>query len=337
MAKPIKKILNDPRRAVDEMLDGLVLASDGRTKRLAVDAIVKTDIPDGKVALLIGGGAGHEPLFHGFIGENMGDGAACGQFFAAPSPHIVYEAAKAVHRGKGVLFLYGNYAGDNMNFDIGAEMLADEGIEVRTVRVTDDVAAAPPERMHDRRGIAGDLLMIRVVGAASAHLDSLDEVERVAKKAMAGLRSMGVAVLAGSIPETGRLTFDLADDEIEIGMGAHGEAGISRQKLGTADEITDQMMEKILADLPFETGDEVALLINNLGATTMMEMLVVNRRVRQILSDRGITVHRSDVGTWVTSQEMAGLSISLMRLDHELKRFIDMPSRSVGYSSLEAK
>lgn len=334
MAKPAKKILNDPRRAVTEMIDGLVLASDGLTRRLqGLDAIVKTDIPDGKVALLIGGGSGHEPLFHGFVGDNMGDGAACGQFFAAPAPHIIYEAAKAVHRGKGVLFLYGNYAGDNMNFDIAAEMLADEGIDVRTVRVADDVAAAPPERSHDRRGIAGDLLMIRVAGAAAATLDSLDEVERVARKAGSWVRSMGVAISAGSIPETGKPTFELAEDEIEVGMGAHGEAGIARQKLAPADVVADQLIEKILVDLPFQSGDEVALLINNLGATTMMEMLVVNRRIRQVLDDRGIRVHRTDVGTWLTVQEMAGFSVTLMKLDDELKRLLDMPSRSVGFSN----
>ncbi|MBB5751427.1 dihydroxyacetone kinase subunit DhaK [Prosthecomicrobium pneumaticum] len=333
MAKAAKKILNDPRRAVSQMIDGLVLASDGRTRRLdGLDAIVKTEIPDDKVALLIGGGSGHEPIFHGLVGDNLGDGAACGQFFAAPAPHIIYETAKAVHRGKGILFLYGNYAGDNMNFDIAAEMLTDEGIDVRTVRVRDDVAAAPPERMEDRRGIAGDVLMIKIAGAAAATLDSLDEVERVARKAAANVRSMGVAVSAGSIPETGKPTFELADDEIEVGMGAHGEAGIARQKLAPADEVADQLMSRILPDLPFSAGDEVALLLNNLGATTMMEMLVVNRRIRATLAERGIAVHRTDVGTWLTVQEMAGFSVTLMRLDDELKRYLDMPCRSVGFS-----
>ncbi|WP_333816516.1 dihydroxyacetone kinase subunit DhaK [Tabrizicola sp.] len=338
MAKPAKKILNAPRRAVTEMIDGLVLASDGRTRRLSgLDAIVKTDLADGRPALLIGGGSGHEPLFHGFVGDNMGDGAACGQFFAAPAPHIIYETAKAVHRGKGILFLYGNYAGDNMNFDIAAEMLVDEGIDVRTVRVADDVSAAPPERSHDRRGIAGDLLMIRIAGAAAATMDSLDEVERVTRKAGGWVRSIGVAISAGSIPETGKPTFELADDEIEVGMGAHGEAGTVRQKLVPADELADQMIGRILDDLPFSAGDEVALLINNLGATTMMEMLVVNRRIREVLGERDIHVHRTDVGTWLTVQEMAGFSITLMKLDDELKRLLDMPCRSVGFSNWEGK
>lgn len=335
MAKPAKKILNDPRQAVTEMIDGLVLASDGMTSRLpGLDAIVRTNVPESKVALLIGGGSGHEPLFHGFVGEGLGDAAACGQFFAAPAPHIIYEAAKAVHRGKGILFLYGNYAGDNMNFDIAAEMLQEEGIDVRTVRVTDDVAAAPPERTHDRRGIAGDVLMIKIAGAAAATLGSLDEVERVARKAVANVRSMGVAVSAGSIPETGKPTFELADDEIEVGMGAHGEAGIARQKLAPADAVADALLNRILPDLPFAAGDEVALVLNNLGATTMMEMLVVNRRIRQVLQDGGISVYRTEVGTWLTVQEMAGFSLTLMRLDAELKLYLDMACRSVGFSRM---
>lgn len=335
MAKAAKKIINDPKKVVAEMLDGLVLANDGRIARVPGHAaIVRTDLPESKVAVLIGGGSGHEPLFHGFVGKNMGDGAACGQVFAAPSPDIIVAAAKAVHRGKGVLFLYGNYAGDTMNFDMAAELLEDEDIEVRTVKIADDVAAAPPERKYDRRGIAGDLLMIKIAGGAASELETLEDVVRVVEKAGDNVRSIGVAVSAGSIPETGKPTFELADDEIEIGMGAHGEAGVSRQKLLPADAVADQLMDKILNDLPFERGDEVALLINNLGATTMMEMLIVNRRIRQILDERGIKVHRTDVGTWLTVQEMAGFSVTLMRLDDELKRYLDMPAESLGYSRM---
>ena len=225
MSKP-KKILNDPSRVVTELLDGLVLASDGRLVRLeGRDAIVRSQIPNDKVALLIGGGSGHEPMFPGFIGENLADGAACGQVFAAPAPDLVLAATQAVNRGRGVLYVYGNYAGDNMNFDIGAELAADEGINVRTVRVWDDVAGAPPERIADRRGIAGDFYVIKIAGGAAATVDSLDEAYRIAAKARDNTRSMGVAIAAGSIPETGALTFELGPDEIEIGMGAHGEPG----------------------------------------------------------------------------------------------------------------
>ena len=332
-----KKILNDPKDVVDEMLDGLALANDGLVERLDdKDVLIRTDLPENKVTLLIGGGSGHEPIFHGFVGQNMADAAACGQIFAAPAPDIIYSAAIAAHRGKGILFLYGNYAGDNMNFDIAAELLEEEGIDVRTVRVNDDVAAAPPERSHDRRGIAGDIYAIKIAGGAAAELGSLDEVERIARKAVGNLRSMGVAVRSGSIPETGKLTFELADDEIEIGMGAHGEAGIARQKLASADQVADQLMDKILDDIDLVEGDEIALMLNNLGATTMMEMLIVNRRIRQILSERGVSVYRTDVGTWLTVQEMAGFSVTVFKLDGELKHYLDMPARSLGLSNMGA-
>jgi dihydroxyacetone kinase-like protein len=335
MAPTPKKILNNPRNVVDEMLDGLALAYDGTVERLpGKDVLIRTDLPEDKVALLIGGGSGHEPIFHGFLGKNMGDAAACGQVFAAPSPDIIMDAAHAVHRGKGVLFLYGNYAGDNMNFDMAAEILAEEGIVVRTVRVADDVAAAPPERAKDRRGIAGDIYAIKIAGGAAEELDTLDEVERVARKAVNNIRSMGVAVSAGSIPETGKPTFILADDEIEIGMGAHGEAGIAKQKITSADEVADQIMGKILTDIELVPGQDVALMINNLGATTMMEMLIVNRRVRQILAAQNVNVHRTDIGTYLTVQEMAGFSITLIKLDDELKHYLDLPARSLGLSNM---
>lgn len=333
--KTPKKLLNDPRHATAEMMEGLVLAHDGRIGKVeGHGALYLKDIPEGKVALLVGGGSGHEPIFGGFIGKNLADGAACGEVFTSPSPHTICEAARAIHRGKGVVFVYGNYSGDTMNFDMAAEMLAEDGIETRTIRVRDDVAVAPRDRADDRRGIAGDVFVIKVAGGAAAELSDLDEVARVAAKAEANTCSMGVAVSPGSLPETGQLTFELGDDEIEIGMGAHGEKGVKRQKLSTADDITDQMMAPILSDLPFTKGDEVALLVNNLGATTMFELLIVNRRVRQILAEKGITVHRSFVGSWLTSMEMAGFSISLMKLDDELKYYLDLPSSSFGFTSL---
>ncbi len=328
-----KKVINDPKKVVTEMIDGMVLASNGTMKRLGtLNGIVRPEIADGKVALLIGGGSGHEPMFHGYVGENLADGAPCGNFFAAPAPDLVLEVAKAINRGNGVMFLYNNYAGDNMNFDIAMEMCEDEGIDVRTVRIFDDVAAVPTERMYDRRGIAGDVFIIKVAGAACATLKTLDDCVRVTEKARDNTRSMGVAVSAGSIPETGEPTFQLGDDEIEIGMGAHGEPGVRRTKIMTADEITDVMMETLLAEGIFETGDDVALLLNSLGATTMMEMLIVNRRLRPMLSERGINVYRTEVGPYLTCQEMQGFSISLMKLDDELKTYFDMPCESIGYT-----
>jgi dihydroxyacetone kinase-like protein len=267
-----KKAINDPKNVVPELIDGILCAYHRRIKKLGNDnALVKTNLPKGKVGLLIGGGSGHEPLFPAFIGENMADGAACGNIFAAPSPNIVLAATRALNQGKGVLYLYGNYAGDNMNFDIAAEMAAEERIEVKTVRIWDDVASAPIETIQERRGIAGDLFVIKIAGAVSAVADDLQTVYRVTAEARDSTRSMGVAVEAGSIPETGAPTFELPQDMIEIGMGLHGEPGVSREKMLPADELVDKMMDKLLSDLPFKTGDQVCLLVNDLGATTMME------------------------------------------------------------------
>lgn len=331
--KRVKKILNNPQDADEELLDGLVAAYGGKIRRVAgTRALVKTDLPDGKVGLLIGGGSGHEPLFHAFLGENMADAAACGHIFAAPTPDVVLAATQACNRGAGVLYLYNNYAGDNMNFDIGAELAAAEGIETRTVRIWDDVAAAPPERQDERRGIAGDLFIIKIAGGAAATLPTLAGVYRVATKARDNTRSMGVAVKAGAMPETGEPTFELGDDEIEIGMGLHGEPGVARRKLTAADPLVEEMMARLLADLPFERGDEVCLLINDLGSTTWMELLIVNRKVRAILDERGVAVHDTVIGSYCTCQEMAGFSISLTRLDDELKGYYDVPASSLGYS-----
>ncbi len=333
--KKAKKIINNPKEVVSELLEGIIAAYNGKIKKLnGVNALVKTKIPKGKVGLLIGGGSGHEPLFPGFIGDNMADGAACGHIFAAPTPDIIFEATKALNQGKGVLYLYGNYAGDNMNFDIASEMAEEAGIQVKTVRIWDDVASAPSERMDERRGIAGDLFVIKIAGAASATNDSLEEVLRITVNARDNTRTMGVSLAAGSIPETGEPTFELPDDMIEIGMGLHGEPGVSRGKMREADPLVNDMMERILPDLPFKEGHEACLLINNLGSTTMMEMLIVNRKVYQILNEKGIKIHDTIIGTYCTCQEMAGLSITLMKLDEELKKYYDMPANSLSFKKL---
>ena len=326
-----KKFINDPQHILRETLEGLVEAYHGSVEMVGdVAAIAKTDIPQGKVALLIGGGSGHEPLFHGFVGENMADGAAAGAFFTSPSPDVILAATQAVDRSSGVLYVYGNYAGDNMNFDIAAELAEEEGIPVRTVRIWDDVYSAPPEEIEERRGISGDIFVVKVAGAAAATLDTLDAVYRVAAKARDNTRSIGVAAAPGTNPVTGKPFFEIGDDEMEIGMGVHGEPGVSREKMVSADAITIRLMDDILADLPFEAGDRVCLLINSLGSTTMTEMLIINRKVREILREREIAVHDTLIGYFAGSQEMAGFSISLMRLDDELQTYYDMPCRSVG-------
>ena len=330
-----KKILNDPNEVAADMLDGLIEANDGAVIKVGSASLVKTDIPDGKVALLVGGGSGHEPVYHGFVGVNLPDGAACGDIFAAPPPNVILEAAQAVHRGKGVLFLYGNYDGDIMNFDMAAELAAEEGIEVRTVLVRDDISSAPPDHKKGRRGIAGLVMIVKIAGAASQGAKTLDELVRITTLARDNTRSIGVAMKPGSIPATGQPTFELPDDEIEFGMGAHGEAGAERAKMTTAKELVPRMMDKLFADdLELTEGNEIVLLINSLGATTMTELLIVNKEAKKILREKGIVVHDTIVGHKLTCQEMAGFSISMTKLDDELKALWDMPCESIGYSKM---
>jgi dihydroxyacetone kinase-like protein len=324
-----KKFLNNPKQIVNQAIEGLVAANGGRIRRLeGTHVVVLSEQTSGKVGLLVGGGSGHEPLFAGFVGKNLADGAVSGNIFAAPTPDQILAATQALDCGKGVLYLYGNYAGDNLNFDMAAELAADEGIQTKTVRIWDDVASAPLERIDDRRGIAGDVFVIKIAGAAAAQLSDLESVYRVTCKARDNTRSMGVAAAAGTFPETGEPTFELEDDEIEIGLGLHGEAGVSRGKMMTADEVTDQILSRILPDLPFQTGDEVCVLINNLGSTTMTELLIINRRVHAVLQEKGLKIFDSLMGAYCTSQEMAGFSITLMKLDEELKEYYRLPVES---------
>lgn len=330
-----KKIINNPNDCAAELLDGLVEAYDGEARKVGRGCIVMNDLPQGKVALLVGGGSGHEPIYHGLVGKNLADGAACGDIFAAPPPDIVLEGTQAVNRGNGVLYLYGNYAGDVMNFDVGAELAGAEGIDVQTVLIWDDVASAPPDRKSDRRGIAGLVLIVKVAGAAATTASSLTELVRITTKARDNTRSVGLSTAPGSIPATGQPTFELADDVIGLGMGIHGEKGVGLIPMQTAEALAPQLLDIIFGDdLSFGEGDEVVLLINSLGATTMMELLIMLRAVKPLLAARGIKVHDTLVGPYVTCQEMAGLSISLLKLGDELKKFWDMPCSSVCYTKM---
>lgn len=325
----IKKAINDPERIVDEVIEGVVFASHGRVVKVpGVHAIMRAHIEDNKVALLIGGGSGHEPIYTTYVGRGYADAAACGNIFAAPSPQIIFEATKAVHRGRGVLYVYGNYEGDVMNFDVAAEMAAAEGIEVKYVRTIDDVSLPKGE---GRRGIAGSFFQVKIAGAACNGGLSLEEAQRVTMRAQQNIRSLSVALRPGSLPETGQPTFTLGEDELEIGMGGHGERGVARKKMMAADQLVDLMMGQLIEDFPLKRGDRVALLIDDLGATTMMELLIVNRRVRQILDDRGIAVHDTRIGPYMTTQEMAGFSITLFRLDDELAHYFDQPASNESF------
>lgn len=337
----MKKLINDPLKVADELLEGLVEAYDGQCLKVGSRSIVKKEIAENKVALLVGGGSGHEPIYHGLVGTNFADGAACGDIFAAPSPDIVLEATQAVNRGRGVLYLYGNYAGDVMNFDIGAELAEEEGIDVRTVLICDDVCSAPPTEKNARRGIAGLVPIVKMVGAASQHAQSLEQLEAAARKVVLHTRSVGVSMSPGSIPATGKPTFEIDEKLIGLGMGIHGEQGVCEIPMTTADELTPQMLDLIFRDFEEDTdvdnlvkGDEVLLFVNSLGATTMMECLICLRKAKQCLVEHGISVYGTIVGPLVTCQEMSGISFSITKLDDELKGYWDPPCESVCYTKL---
>ncbi|MFT5882889.1 MAG: dihydroxyacetone kinase phosphoprotein-dependent L subunit [Crocinitomicaceae bacterium] len=336
------KLLNDPLSAADELLEGLVEAYNGQCYKVGARSIVKNDIPDGKVALLVGGGAGHEPIYHAMVGTNMADGAACGDIFAAPAPNIVQEATTAIDRGNGVLYLYGNYAGDVMNFDVGAEMSEAADVEVRTVLIADDVASAPPERRKDRRGIAGLVPIVKLAGAASQIAETLEDLAAVTEKASLQTRSIGAAMAPGSIPATGKATFELEPGMVGLGMGIHGEAGVGEIPLPSAEELTIKMLDLLIEDYEkdadveaLKSGDEIVFLINSLGATTMMECLVCMRTAAEYFEERGIEIFDVMIGAYVTCQEMAGISFSITRVDKELKELWSMPCESFCYSKME--
>ena len=322
-----KKIINNGDNAVDEMLDGILLAhGDTLARADHPRAIVARDGPrDGKVGLVIGGGSGHEPTFLGFVGKGLADAAAIGNVFASPPPDPVLACTTAVNGGAGVLYMYGNYAGDVMNFDMAAEMAAMDDIEVRTVLTTDDIASAPRDQIDKRRGVAGNFFIFKAAGAACDLGLSLDQVERVARHANARTYTMGVALSPCSLPQTRVPNFDLGPDEMEIGMGIHGEPGIERGPLKPANQIVDEMMDAILSEMGAASGDRVAVLVNSLGATPLMELYIMNTRVQARLSDAGLDVHKTWVGNYCTSLEMAGASVTVMHLDDELTRMLDHP------------
>lgn len=322
----MQKIINDADHVVEEMMEGYVGAhSRYYEKHPEVNGILLKKRRTQKTALVIGGGSGHEPLFSGFVGKGMADAAACGNIFASPDPNTIYQTAKAAESGKGVLFVYGNYAGDNLNFDMGEEFLNDDGIKTEHVRVWDDAASAPKDRIEDRRGIAGDIFVIKVAGGACDAGLSLEEAKRVTEKARDETRSIGVATAPGQIPGLDKPTFELGEHEIEYGMGLHGEPGIERTVMEPADVLTEKLYRNIAGDMELKQGDEVCVLVNGLGSTTLLELSIVYRKLAQLLKEDGITIYDSDLNSYCTCQEMGGFSITFMRLDEELKQYYDAP------------
>jgi dihydroxyacetone kinase-like protein len=331
----MKKLINDPYRVTDELVEGFVLAHGKKLRKLDdVNVVVRTDTDfSKKVGIVIGGGSGHEPLFLGFVGQGMGDAIAHGAIFTSPSVDIIYEAILAVNGGNGIILIYGNYMGDILNFDMAQEIARDNGIQIETVRVWDDIASAPPQQKEERRGTSADVCVIKIAGAASEMGLKFDDVLRVTQKARDNCRSIGVSLSSCTLPAVGKPIFELDEDKMMLGMGVHGEPGIKKVDLLSADETAEMLFEHILADdLPLDESAEVALIVNGYGATTMMELYIINRKLHQLCSSRGISIHASIVGNLCTSQEMSGCSITIMKLDAELKSLYDQPANSPGLS-----
>jgi len=328
----MKKIINDPKRVVDESVAGFALAH-ADLVRVEVDPIrvVRADAPiTGKVGLVSGGGSGHEPLHAGFVGFGMLDAAVPGAVFTSPTPDPILEATKAVDGGAGVLHIVKNYTGDVLNFETAADLAAAEGIEVRAVVTNDDVAVRDSLYTAGRRGVAGTVLVEKIAGAAAERGDSLEEVAEIAERVNAAARSMGLALTPCVVPHAGEPSFTLADDEIEIGIGIHGEPGRERVGLEPADRLVDRLLEPILDDLPYESGEQTLLFVNGMGGTPQIELYIAFRRAVEVLEARGIRIARSLVGSYITSLEMQGMSITLLKLDDEMIELWDAPVQTAA-------
>lgn len=329
-----KKILNkNIDNAVSEMLTGYALAFNKYYEKPAdKNSIIYKGHRKDKVAIVIGGGSGHEPLFIGYCGAGLADAVACGNICASPNPKLILDTAKSVNQGKGVLFIYGCYAGDNLNFDMAEELCSKEGIKTANVRVQDDFASAPKERKYDRRGIAGDVFVFKIAGAVADAGASLEEVHRITSKARDNVNTIGLATSPATLPGNKKPTFELGNDEIEYGMGLHGEPGIERTKLTGAEDIVERMYKELKKEMDLQREEEICILINGLGSTPLFELNLVYYNLYRHLYADGLKVHDVNIGSFCTCMEMGGFSISVFRLDEELKRYYDMPCYSPYYA-----
>ncbi len=328
----MQRIINGPDNVVPDYLKGFLKSHQDIVAPTDNPRVVKykeAPVAD-KVGIVTGGGSGHKPAFVGYVGKNLVDAVAVGEVFSSPTAKAFYDAFKAVDSGKGVACLYGNYAGDNMNVKMAAEEAEEDGIVVRTVVANDDVPSAPKEEGAKRRGVAGEVLMWKVGGAKAAEGGNLVEVIAAAQKAIDNTRSIGIGLTPCTIPSVGKPNFSIETGKMEFGIGHHGEPGIEVTDLVTADEMAAMSLDTVLPDLPFAAGDDVVVLVSGLGATPVMELYIFYNRVEEILSEKGITIHRPYVGDYFTSLEMMGITLTVMKLDDELKRLIDMPARSMG-------
>ncbi|RDW16549.1 dihydroxyacetone kinase subunit DhaK [Oceanobacillus arenosus] len=329
----MKKIINDPNLVVQDMLKGMVSANPSAIKQLPeTTVIVRSDVPTvNKVGLVSGGGSGHEPAHAGYVGKGMLDAAVAGEVFTSPTPDQVLEGIKAVNGNAGVFLIIKNYTGDVLNFEMAAELAEAEGIKVEQVIVNDDVAVEDSSFTTGRRGIAGTIFVHKIAGAKAEQGAALDEVKSVAEKVVANVRSMGMALTPCTVPAAGKPSFELKENEMEIGIGIHGESGIERKEISTADEIASELVHKILDDGVHGPGDEVAVMINGLGSTPEMELYIINSKVNEILNEKGIHVYKTFVGEYMTALEMAGCSVTLLKLDDELKSLLDSRSEAPAF------
>lgn len=332
----MKKILNTADTFVQDTMEGIVAAYGDRVGLLNDDyrvLINKHPVQDGKVAVVTAGGSGHLPLFLGYVGDGLLDGCAVGEVFASPASEKMADMIRACDRGAGVLALYGNYNGDMFNFRMACEDVEFDDIETRQVLARDDVASSPKENASKRRGVAGLIFAYKIAGAAAAQMKSLDEVADLAERALGNIRSMGVALSPCIVPKVGEPSFSIAENEIEIGMGIHGEAGIEVREMMRADEIAELVLGKILEDMPLNDGDKVSVMINGLGATPLEEQLIVYRSVHALLADKGVSVVMPHVGEFATSMEMAGLSVTVFKLDEQLEELLRAPATTPFYTN----
>ncbi len=328
----MKKILNTAENLVVEMCEGMEKAYPERIVFSRKYRIIRRkNLDSAKVSLISGGGSGHEPSHAGFVGKGMLDAAVCGDVFASPSTIQVYNAIKETRSNAGTLLIVKNYSGDCMNFDAAAEMAEDDGdIKVERVYVNDDVAVKDSLYTVGRRGVAGTVFVHKITGAAAENGKTLAEVKAVAEKVIANVRSMGFALTSCTVPAKGTPTFTLAEDEMEFGVGIHGEPGTSREKLIGSDALAAKLLDKIIPDLPFEKGSEVALMINGFGSSPLQELFVLNNSVAKVLAERGIKTYRTFVGNYMTAIDMAGASVTLLRLDAELKTYLDAAADTIA-------
>ncbi|MCJ7788606.1 MAG: dihydroxyacetone kinase subunit DhaK [Candidatus Atribacteria bacterium] len=328
----MKKLINDPTKVVKEMLEGIGVAyGDLVSVNFSPNFIYRNDAPvKGKVAIISGGGSGHEPLHGGYVGYGMLDAACPGDVFSSPTPDQMYEAAKKVNGGAGILFIVKNYTGDVMNFDMAKELLKGDGIDTESIVVNDDVAVENSTWTAGRRGVGGTVFVEKIVGAAAEVKKNILELKKLGEKVIANVRSIGIALTPCTVPAAGKPTFTLNEDEFEFGVGIHGEPGRKRLPLKPADKIVEMMMDAILKDIELKPKDEVTLLINGMGGTPLIELYIVTRKVFSMLKDKNVAIYKPLIGNYITSLEMQGASITVLKLDEELKKYLDAKVHTIG-------